>query len=99
MPKRDLVLLALDDDTILQLMQRALQAASYETAVASDRTVLNKIIQETIPALIMMGEHFDALPGVKVAREILERFPTMPILIYAEQESSRSFIKKFYKPV
>ena len=87
MPKRDLVLLALDDDTILKLMQRALRAAGYETAVASNRTILNKIIQETIPALIMLGEQFDGLPGVKIAREILERFPTMPILIYAEQES------------
>ena len=87
MPKRDLVLLALDDDTILQLMQRALRAAGYETAIASNRTILNKIIQETVPALIMLGEQFDRLPGVKIAREILERFPTMPILIYAEQES------------
>ncbi len=87
MPKRDLVLLALDDATILQLMQRALRAASYETAVASDRTRLGNIIQETIPALIMLGEQFDGVPGVKSAREILERLPTIPILIYAERES------------
>lgn len=87
MPKRNLVLLALDDSTILQLMQRALRGASYETAVASDRTALNKIIQETIPALIMIGEQFDDMPGIKIARAILERFPTMPILIYAERES------------
>ena len=72
---------------VQQLMQRALQSVSYETAIASDRTSLNKIIQETIPALIMIEEHFDELPGVKVAREVLERFPTMPILIYAERES------------
>jgi len=87
MPKRDLILLALDDETILQLMQRALRAAAYETAIASDRTMLDKIIQETVPALIMLGENFDKLSGVKLAREILERFPTMPILIYADQES------------
>jgi two-component system, OmpR family, phosphate regulon sensor histidine kinase PhoR len=87
MPKRDLVLLALDNETIQQLMQRALRSVSYETAVASDRTLLNKIIQETVPALIMLGEQFDGLSGVKVAREVLERFPTMPILVYAEQES------------
>ena len=87
MPKRDLVLLALDDPTILQLMQRALKAASYETAAASNRTAFNKIIQETVPALIMIEEQFDDLPGVMIAREILERFPTMPILIYAERES------------
>ena len=87
MPKHDLVLLALDDTTVSQLMQRALHAVSYDTAVASDRVTLNKIVQETIPALVMFGEKFDGLSGVKVAREILERFPTMPILIYAEKES------------
>ena len=87
MPKRDLILLALDDDTILQLMQRALRSVSYETAAASDRTLLNKVIQETIPALIILGEQFDGLSGVKIALEIFKRFPTMPILIYAEKES------------
>ena len=87
MPKRDLILLALDDDTVLQLMQRALHAVSYETAIASDRAALDKIVQESIPALIMLEEHFDRLSGVKVAREILERLPTIPILIYASQES------------
>lgn len=87
MPKRDLILLALDDETILQLMQRALRAAAYETAIASVRTMIDKIIQETVPALIMIGEQFDGLSGVKIAREILDRFPTMPILIYANQES------------
>lgn len=87
MPKRDLILLALDDDTILQLMQRALQAVSYETAIASGRAAMDRIVQETIPALVLLGERFDGLPGVKVARDLLERFPTMPILIYAEKES------------
>jgi signal transduction histidine kinase len=87
MPKRDLILLALDDATVLQLMQRALQAVSYETAVASDRVSLDKIVQETIPALVLLGEYFNGQLGVKVGREILGRFPTMPILIYAEHES------------
>jgi two-component system phosphate regulon sensor histidine kinase PhoR len=64
-----------------------LHAVSYETAVAPNEATLDKIIQESIPALVMLGEHFDGLSGVKMAREILERFPTMPILIYAEHES------------
>ena len=87
MPKRDLLLLALGDDTILQLMQRALHAASYETAIAMDRAALNTLIQESTPALLMLEEHFDGVSGVKIAREILERFPTMPVLIYSGQES------------
>jgi signal transduction histidine kinase len=87
MPKSDLILLALDDATVLQLMQRALQAVSYETAVASNRVGLDKIIQETIPALVLLGENFNGQLGVKIGREILQRFPTMPILLYAERES------------
>ena len=87
MPKSDLILLALSDETILQLMQRALHAVSYETAIASDRAGVNNIISETVPALVMIEEHFDGMPGVKVAREVLERFPTIPILIYANRES------------
>jgi signal transduction histidine kinase len=87
MPKHDLVLLALDDATLMQLMQRALQAVSYDTAVASDRVALEKIVQEAIPALVILGEQFDGQLGVKIAREILGRFPTMPVLIYAERES------------
>jgi two-component system phosphate regulon sensor histidine kinase PhoR len=87
MPKRDMILLALEDTTVLQLMQRALQAVSYETAVASDRVTLDKIVQETVPALTILGESFYGQLGVRVGREILERFPTMPILIYAERES------------
>lgn len=87
MPRRDLILLVFDDENILQLMQRALHAASYETAVVSDRAVLEKIIQETIPALVMVDERFEGDTGVQIARNLIERFPTMPILIYATQES------------
>lgn len=88
MAKRDLILLALDDTAVQQMMQSALHAASYETAIASDRDQLDKIIQETTPALVMIGECFDDISGGKSGREVLERFPTMPILIYAEQEST-----------
>lgn len=87
MPKRDLILLAFDEDTILQLMHRALQAVSYETAIASDKAAIDRLVQETIPALVLIEERFDGTPGVNVARDILERFPTMPILMYAGRET------------
>ncbi|MFZ5818516.1 MAG: ATP-binding protein [Chloroflexota bacterium] len=87
MPKRDLILLALDDSTVLLLMQRALQAASYEVAIAQEPAVLEKIIQESVPALLLVGEQFGGRRGVALAIEILERFPTMPALLYTETDS------------
>lgn len=88
MTERDLILLALDNDTVLQLMQRALNAVGYETAIAQDREAIEKIIIESVPALALIEETFDSKPGINSAREILERFPTIPILIYAENEST-----------
>ncbi|NJC98315.1 MAG: hypothetical protein C3F07_14675 [Anaerolineales bacterium] len=85
MPKRDLILLALEGPHILKLMERALRAVNYETVVAADSKALNRLMQETTPALLLIGENFDGHAGVKLAEEMLERFPTLPFLIYTEK--------------
>ena len=85
MPKPDLILLALDKSSVLKLMERALRAVRYETAVASDTKTLSRLMQETSPALLLVGDEFDGHKGVDVASELLERFPTLPFLIYTEK--------------
>lgn len=91
-PELDLILLALDDSAILNLMQRALISGKYEIAVARDTESLSKIIQESIPSLLLIGEKFNGHEGLKIAKELLERFPTIPVLIYA-QEARTELIK------
>ncbi|HJS20173.1 MAG TPA: ATP-binding protein [Anaerolineales bacterium] len=85
MSKPDLILLALEESQILNLMDRALRAISYETAIARNTKALAQILQESSPALLLMGEKFDGHEGLKLAKEIHERFPTMPFLIYTEK--------------
>lgn len=84
MPKSDLILLALDESPILNLMDRALRL-KYETAIAKDTKTLSMLLQETNPALLLVGETFDGHAGLKIAKELLERFPTLPFLIYTEK--------------
>jgi len=48
MPKSDLVLLAIDDEQILQLFERALAAGSYGAAIARDRAALDMALQPKI---------------------------------------------------
>jgi PAS domain S-box-containing protein len=84
MPKSDLILLALDDSPALNLMSRALRV-KYETGIAKDTKALAVLLQETNPALLLLGERFDGHEGLTVARELLERFPTLPFLIYTDQ--------------
>ena len=96
MPKIDLILLALDESHILKLMDRALQAVNYETAIAGNTGALSRLLQETTPALLMVGERFDGNDGLVVVEELLERFPTLPFLIYTEK-ATPEFVKRVFK--
>jgi len=88
MAKHDLILLALNPSPILDLMERALSAAGFEVAVAHDRSGLDRSTHEAIPALLIVGEKFSDSDGFSVSSEILERFPTLPIILYAEKDST-----------
>ncbi len=88
MTQRDLILLALDDSQSLRLMERALQAVDYEVAIAQDREGLEKILDESSPALMLIAEHFSGKNGIEIAEAELERFPTLPILLFAEMDTT-----------
>lgn len=85
MSKPDLILLALEESPTLNLMDRALRAINYDTAIARDTKALARILQESTPALLLIGEKFNGLEGLKIARELHERFPTLPFLLYTEK--------------
>ena len=92
-----LILLALEDPAILNLMERVLRAMKYETALARDTKALARILQEATPALLMIGERFDGHDGVKIAKELVERFPTLPFLVYTER-AQPELIKGIFRP-
>lgn len=84
MARPDLILIALEDPSILLLMERALRV-KYETAIAKDTESLSRLLQESNPGLLLLDEHFDGHDAVRVAKELLQRFPTLPILVYTEK--------------
>jgi PAS domain S-box-containing protein len=88
MTKRDLILLALDESQILRLMERALQAVDYDVAIVQDREGLDKALDESSPALLLIGEIFNKENGLEIAEAQLERFPTLPILLFAERDTT-----------
>jgi PAS domain S-box-containing protein len=68
-------------------MDHALHAAGLEVAVSKDRKSLDLSLQESTPALIIIGQSFAKKDGISISLELLERFPTLPIILYAEQDS------------
>jgi PAS domain S-box-containing protein len=84
MPKPDLILLALEESSILDLMERVLRAVNYETAIAKDLPSLGRILREATPSLLLVSETFRGQEGLKIVQELQERFPTLPFLLYTE---------------
>jgi PAS domain S-box-containing protein len=88
MAKQDLILLAIDASPILDLMERALRASDFDVAVVRDRPGLEKSVQESIPALTIIGEKFADGDGLAISSEMLDRFPTMPIILFVNQDTN-----------
>ncbi|HEX2697448.1 MAG TPA: response regulator, partial [Anaerolineales bacterium] len=88
MSKRELILLALDESQALRLMERALRAASYDVAIVHDNEGLEKALDESSPSLLLIGEVFHAQSGIEIATAQLDRFPTLPVLLFAEKDTT-----------
>jgi PAS domain S-box-containing protein len=93
MPNSVLVLLAIDDEQALQLFEQALAAGSNETAIAVDRAALDKALQESSPTLMIVSQGFDKTDEFEVAATVLERFPTLPVLLFFQQDSPEALKK------
>lgn len=88
MPNRELILLALDPSAALSLMERALRASGHEVTTVRKREGLETVLAESSPSLLLLGETFDGVDGVDLGRAQLERFPTLPVLVFAEKETA-----------
>ena len=78
----ELILLAIDDEQILQLFERAIASGSFQTAVARDRSALDKALQESSPELVILSQNFGGSDELDIATSMLDRFPTLPILLF-----------------
>lgn len=96
MPKTDLILLAMEESPTLGLLERALHASGYVIAIAKDAASLDKSLMETSPALVVITDQLSGKPGLKLAAGILERFPTLPIVLFASQDDPQ-LVKKALK--
>jgi two-component system phosphate regulon sensor histidine kinase PhoR len=87
MPKAETILLALDPSPTHELLERAVRAAGYQVMLSQARPELERTLAQSRPAVLLLGERLGDEPGLKVGAEILERFPTLPIILFAEQKN------------
>ncbi|MFO3797209.1 MAG: histidine kinase dimerization/phospho-acceptor domain-containing protein, partial [Anaerolineales bacterium] len=90
MTQQPLILLAFPPSPERVIFERALQGIGYEVALAESRPAAEKIFQEAIPALLLLHHAFDG-NGLDFAANLLERFPTLPVILYEEAEKVTSY--------
>ncbi|HRQ31773.1 MAG TPA: response regulator, partial [Anaerolineales bacterium] len=90
MPDSDLILIALNESIALNLLDRAVHV-KFRTAIANNIQNLNRLLQENNPALLIIEERFNDHDGIQISKELLERFPTLPVVLYAEKATPELF--------
>jgi two-component system, OmpR family, phosphate regulon sensor histidine kinase PhoR len=85
--KGESILLALDPSPVHQLLERALRAAGYQVISVHDQAGLEKTLAESNPALMLIGEHLAERSGLKIGAQIMDRFPTLPVILFAERSN------------
>jgi PAS domain S-box-containing protein len=88
MAKQDLILLALNPSLTLDLVEHALPAAGFGLGIVHNRSELDRAMQESTPALLIIGEKFADLDVFSISAEVLGRFPTLPIILYADMDTT-----------
>jgi two-component system NtrC family sensor kinase len=91
MPKPDLILLALDDPAIWPLFDRALHHAGFNVALAQDAKSLDKALLGSTPSLVVINETLAGESGFTISSNLLDRFPTLPILLLTSNGNPRIY--------
>ncbi len=82
----DLILLAMEDLPTLHLLERALRGSNFDVALASSKDRLDAILMETSPSLLLVSQTLQGVDGLKLATEVLDRFPTLPVVLFADRD-------------
>ncbi|MBN1305168.1 MAG: GAF domain-containing protein [Anaerolineales bacterium] len=84
MGKTEQILLAIDDPSTRQFFERALRSKQYDLLVVDSQAALEKNLREYFPELILVGQTFAGRNGIEIAGASIERFPTLPVVLYSE---------------
>ncbi len=85
-----LILIAFPPSSERVIFERALRSAGYQVALAESGIEAEKIFQESIPSLVLLHASFER-NGLDFAAALLERFPTLPVVLYEEAEKLASY--------
>jgi two-component system phosphate regulon sensor histidine kinase PhoR len=85
--KQETALIIISETQVTFLLERMLKSFGYSVRTCADRASALKILPDLNPALVLLGEKLSDSTGVGLAPEIIRRYPSSPVILFASQES------------
>jgi two-component system, OmpR family, phosphate regulon sensor histidine kinase PhoR len=90
---KERVFVITQDPQINYLLDRILAGMGHVVIICNTISSATERFEKLTPTLVIISEHVENQNGLEFAKEIFRRFPAVPIIIFAEQES-KDFLKK-----
>ncbi len=81
------ILVVVSDGQVSFLLDRVLKSMGYDVQVITDKASALKSLDMHIPALVVVGEKLNDMPGLDFAADLLRRNPSMPIILFVQHDS------------
>ncbi len=90
---KERVFVITQDPQINFLLDRILAGMGHVVIICNTISSATERFEKLTPTLVIISEHIENQSGLEYAKEIFRRFPAVPIIVFAEQES-KEFLKK-----
>ena len=89
------ILLIHSDYTLAQKLEKeALRPAGHEVTLVSDLDALQMLLRGRPPDVVILGSRINGTEGVELAKRLLQRYPTLPIILldnrYSQEQAVRA---------
>ncbi len=93
MQSRDKIVVVDDDRAQARLIESQLQAAGYEVATFHSGEECLRALTDVLPLAVCLDLHMPGLSGLQTLAKILERNPSLPVLILTSDDQTESVVE------
>jgi two-component system, OmpR family, phosphate regulon sensor histidine kinase PhoR len=84
---KESVFVIISDNQANYLLERVLRSAGYAVTSARDKLTSEKLIETSQPSIVIIGEKLTDGNGLELARNLIRRFPALPVLLFVNSDS------------
>lgn len=84
---KELIFIIISDNQANYLLERVLRSAGYSVTSTKDKMSSEKLLEANQPSLVILGEKLTDGNGLELARNLIRRYPALPVLLFVNSDS------------